>query len=76
MKPNLSHLGLNWKEIRIGIAGKLQEKYKFSKDHLTEQVTDIGDDAVQSLRSPTDDGAWGKRIWKVAISGKSDRKTR
>ena len=35
-------------EIRIGIAGKLQEKYKFSKDHLTEQVTDIGDDAVQS----------------------------
>ena len=35
-------------EIRFAIVGEVQEKYKFPKDHLTEQVTDIADDAVQS----------------------------
>ena len=35
-------------EIRFAIAGEVQGKYKSSKDHLTEQVSNIADDAVQS----------------------------
>ena len=35
-------------EIRFSIAGDVREKYKSSQDHLTEQVADIADDAVQS----------------------------
>jgi len=35
-------------EIRFSIAGEVREKYKSSQDHLTEQVADIADDAVQS----------------------------
>ncbi len=35
-------------EIRFAITGEVQEKYKSPKDHLTEQVADIADDAVQS----------------------------
>ena len=35
-------------EIRFAIGGEVQEKYKFPQDHLTEQVADIADDAVQS----------------------------
>jgi len=35
-------------EIRFAIAGEVQEKYKSSKDHVTEQVADLADDAVQS----------------------------
>ena len=35
-------------EIRFSIAGEVQEKYKSPEDHLTEQVADIADDAVQS----------------------------
>ena len=35
-------------EIRFAIAVEVQGKYKSSKDHLTEQVSDIADDAVQS----------------------------
>ena len=34
-------------EIRFSIVGEVQEKYKSPKDHLTEQVADIADDAVQ-----------------------------
>ena len=35
-------------EIRFAIVGEAQEKYKSPQDHLTEQVADIADDAVQS----------------------------
>jgi DnaK suppressor protein len=35
-------------EIRFAIAGEVQGKYKSPKEHLTEQVADIADDAVQS----------------------------
>ena len=34
-------------EIRFAISGEVQGKYKSPKDHLTEQVADIADDAVQ-----------------------------
>ena len=35
-------------EIRFAKAGEVKEKYKSPQDHLTEQVADIADDAVQS----------------------------
>ena len=48
MKLKLPHLELNWKKFRFAITGEVQEKYKSPQDHLTEQVADIADDAVQS----------------------------
>ena len=35
-------------EIHFAIAGEVQGKYKSPKEHPTEQVADIADDAVQS----------------------------
>ena len=35
-------------EIRFSITGEVRGKYKSPQDHLTEQVADIADDAVQS----------------------------
>ena len=35
-------------EIRFAIVAEVKGKYKSPKDHLTEQVADIADDAVQS----------------------------
>ena len=36
-------------EIRFAITGGAQEKYKSKKEHLSEQVADITDDAIQSF---------------------------
>ena len=54
-------------EIRIGIAGKVQGKYKFSKDHLTEQVADIADDAVQSYDRQLMMGLGEKEFGKLRL---------
>ena len=54
-------------EIRIGIAGKVQEKYKFPQDHLTEQVADIADDAVQSYEHQLMMGLGEKEFEKLRL---------
>ena len=62
--------------IRFAIAGEVQGKYKSPQDHLTEQVADIADDAAQSYDRQLMMGLGEKEFWKVANSGRSDRKTR
>lgn len=61
-------------EIRIGIAGKVQGKYKFSKDHLTEQVADIADDAVQSYEHQLMMGLGEKEFGKLRLVEKAIEK--
>jgi len=46
-KTKLASFRAKLEEILFAIAGEVQEKYKSPKDHLTEQVADIADDAVQ-----------------------------
>ena len=54
-------------EIRFSIAGGVREKYKSSKDHLTEQVSDIADDAVQSYDRQLMVGLGEKEFGKLRL---------
>ena len=54
-------------EIRFAIAGEVQEKYKSPKDHLTEQVADIADDAVQSYDRQLMMGLGEKEFGKLRL---------
>ena len=47
-KTKLASFRAKLEEIRFAIVGEVKEKYKSPKDHLTGQVADIADDAVQS----------------------------
>ena len=54
-------------EIRFSIAGEVREKYKSSQDHLTEQVADIADDAVQSYDRQLMMGLGEKEFGKLRL---------
>ena len=54
-------------EVRFAIAGEVQEKHKSSKDHLTEQVSDIADDAVQSYDRQLMMGLGEKEFGKLRL---------
>ena len=54
-------------EIRFAIGGEVQEKYKSPQDHLTEQVTDIADDAVQSYERQLMMGLGEKEFEKLRL---------
>jgi len=54
-------------EIRFAIVGEVQEKYKSPKDHLTEQVADIADDAVQSYDRQLMMGLGEKEFGKLRL---------
>ena len=54
-------------EIRFSIVGEVQEKYKFPQDHLTEQVADIADDAVQSYERQLMMGLGEKEFEKLRL---------
>ena len=54
-------------EIRFAIVGEVQEKYKSTKDHLTEQVADIADDAVQSYDRQLMMGLGEKEFGKLRL---------
>ena len=54
-------------EIRFAIVGEVQEKYKFPQDHLTEQVADIADDAVQSYERQLMMGLGEKEFEKLRL---------
>ena len=54
-------------EIRFSIVGEAQEKYKSTKDHLTEQVADIADDAVQSYDRQLMMGLGEKEFGKLRL---------
>ena len=54
-------------EIRFAIAGEVQGKYKSPKDHLTEQVADIADDAVQSYDRQLMMGLGEKEFGKLRL---------
>ncbi len=48
-KTKLASFKAILEEIRFAITGGAQEKYKSKKEHLSEQVADITDDAIQSF---------------------------
>ena len=48
-KTKLASFRAILEEIRFAITGGAQEKYKSKKEHLSEQVADITDDAIQSF---------------------------
>jgi len=54
-------------EIRFAIVGEVQEKYKSPQDHLTEQVADIADDAVQSYEHQLMMGLGEKEFEKLRL---------
>jgi len=54
-------------EIRFAIAGEVKGKYKSPKDHLTGQVADIADDAVQSYDRQLVMGLGEKEFGKLRI---------
>jgi len=54
-------------EIRFAIGGEVQEKYKSPQDHLTEQVADIADDAVQSYDRQLMMGLGEKEFGKLQL---------
>ena len=54
-------------EIRFAIGGEVQEKYKSPQDHLTEQVADIADDAVQSYEHQLMMGLGEKEFEKLRL---------
>ena len=54
-------------EIRFSIAGEVQEKYKSPQDHLTEQIADIADDAVQSYEHQLMMGLGEKEFEKLRL---------
>ena len=53
--------------IRFAIGGEVQEKYKSPQDHLTEQVADIADDAVQSYERQLMMGLGEKEFEKLRL---------
>ena len=55
------------KEIRFAITGEVQGKCKSPKDHLTEQVADIADDAVQSYYRQLMMGLGEKEFGKLRL---------
>ena len=54
-------------EIRFAIVGEVHEKYKSPQDHLTEQVADIADDAVQSYDRQLMMGLGEKEFGKLRL---------
>ena len=54
-------------EIRFSITGDVREKYKSPQDHLTEQVADIADDAVQSYERQLIMGLGEKEFEKLRL---------
>ena len=54
-------------EIRFFIAGGVREKYKSPQNHLTEQVADIADDAVQSYDRQLMMGLGEKEFGKLRL---------
>ena len=54
-------------EIRFAIVGEVKEKYKSPQDHLTEQVADIADDAVQSYERQLMMGLGEKEFEKLRL---------
>ena len=54
-------------EIRFAIVGEVHEKYKSPQDHLTEQVADIADDAVQSYERQLMMGLGEKEFKKLRL---------
>ena len=54
-------------EIRFAMVGEVQEKYKSPQDHLTEQVADIADDAVQSYEHQLMMGLGEKEFEKLRL---------
>jgi len=61
-------------EIRFAIAGEVREKYKSPQDHLTEQVADIADDAVQSYDRQLMMGLGEKEYGKLRLVEKAIEK--
>ena len=54
-------------EIRFAIAGEVQGKYKSPQDHLTGQVADIADGAVQSYDRQLMMGLGEKEFGKLRL---------
>jgi len=54
-------------EIRFAIVAEVKGKYKSPKDHLTEQVADIADDAVQSYDRQLMMGLGEKEFGKLRL---------
>ena len=54
-------------EIRFAIVGEVQERHKSPQDHLTEQVADIADDAVQSYEHQLMMGLGEKEFEKLRL---------
>jgi len=54
-------------EIRFAMVGEVQEKYKSPQDHLTEQVANIADDAVQSYEHQLMMGLGEKEFEKLRL---------
>ena len=66
-KTKLASFRTKLEEIRFAIAGEVREKYKSPQDHLTEQVADIADDAVQSYDRQLMMGLGEKEIGKLRL---------
>ena len=66
-KTKLASFRAKLEEIRFAIVGEVQEKYKSPKDHLTEQVADIADDAVQSYDRQLMMGLGEKEFGKLRL---------
>jgi DnaK suppressor protein len=66
-KTKLSSFRTKLEEIRFAIVGKVKGKYKSPKDHLTGQVADIADDAVQSYDRQLMMGLGEKEFGKLRI---------
>ena len=54
-------------EIRFAMVGEVQERHKSPQDHLTEQVADIADDAVQSYERQLMMGLGEKEFEKLRL---------
>ena len=61
-------------EIRFSITGEVRGKYKSPQDHLTEQVADIADDAVQSYDRQLMMGLGEKEFGKLRLVEKAIEK--
>ncbi len=66
-KTKLASFRTKLEEIRFAIAGEVQGKYKSPKEHLTEQVADIADDAVQSYDRQVIVGLGEKEFGKLRL---------
>ena len=66
-ETNLASFRTKLEEIRFAITGEVQGKYKSPKDHLTGQVADIADDAVQSYEHQLMMGLGEKEFEKLRL---------